>query len=61
MEPRDASLLEKLSEMKAHCKAVAFGRRFKAKSHGERLSRFKKNGLSTRLDFEEEVKTCNVK
>jgi len=53
MRPRDAWLLEKLDEMRAQRKAAAFGRR--VKSHRERLNRFKKNSLPTRLEFKEEV------
>lgn len=51
MEPRDGWLLEKLGEMKVQRKAAACGRRLK--SHRERLNRFKKNGLPTRLEFKE--------
>lgn len=57
MEPRDAWLLEKLDEMRARSKASAFGRRLKLKSHEERLSRFRQNGLPTRLEFLREVRT----
>lgn len=55
MEPRDAWLLEKLGEMKAEREAAAFGKRFRPKNHEERLSRFKKNGLPTRLEFKQEA------
>ncbi len=52
MEPGDAWLLEKLGETKAQLKAAAFGRR--PMSHKERLERFRKNGLPTRLEFHKE-------
>ena len=53
MEPGDAWLLEKLGETKAQRKAAAFGRR--PMSHKERLERFTKNGLPTRLELHKEV------
>jgi len=54
MEPGDAWLLEKLGETKAQRKAAAFGRR--PISRKERLDRFRKNGLPTRLEFREVVR-----
>lgn len=59
MYPRDAWLLEKLDEMRAQRKAAAFGRRHRFKSPKERLNRFRKNGLATRLDFSKEVAKMN--
>jgi hypothetical protein len=53
MRPRDAWLLEKLGEMKAQRKAGVFGGRLKPNK--ERLDRFKKNGLATRLEIIKEV------
>jgi len=58
MHPKDARLLEKLDRMKAQRKAAAFSRRFRPKSHEERLSRFRENGLPVRLVFKREVKAC---
>ena len=55
MRPRDAWLLEKLDEIRAQSKAAAFGKWFRPKNHEERLSRFKKNSLPTRLEFKQEV------
>jgi hypothetical protein len=47
--------LEKLGEMKAQREAAAFGRRLRPESHEERLDRFNRNGLPTRLEFKREV------
>jgi len=58
MEPRDAWLIEKIDEMKAQRKAVAFDREARPKSHRERLHRFKRNGLPTSLQFDKEVREC---
>jgi len=58
MQPRDLWLLEKICEMKAQRKAAAFGKQFGQISRKERLNRFKKNGLPTRLEFIKEVEAC---